>query len=221
MTQALVPQDARTVDLHGDPTVVALIDEDGQRQLYAALRPMCERLDLDWKTQHSRVKADPVLGDAIRSVVLSTTEGYPREMVCLPLDYVHGWLFKINPARVAPDVRERLIAYQRDCYRVLAAAFGATPAPDLAARVAALEARLTPQTRIVYALPSRSPDALADAIIADLAGSAAPRSPSEVYRALSYGGWEGLTSRLLKVRLARLAQRGLVRKVARALYTAL
>ena len=44
-------------------------------------------------------------------------------MLCLPLDYISGFLFGINADRVKPEVRDRLIQYQRECYRVLAEAF--------------------------------------------------------------------------------------------------
>ncbi len=46
-------------------------------------------------------------------------------MLCIPLDYLNGWLFGVNASRVKADVREKLIAYQRDCYRVLARHFTA------------------------------------------------------------------------------------------------
>lgn len=44
-------------------------------------------------------------------------------MLCLPLDSIRGWLFGTHAARVNPDVRERLIPYQHECYQVLAEAF--------------------------------------------------------------------------------------------------
>ena len=54
-------------------------------------------------------------------------------MVCLPLDYLNGWLFKINANRYKGDRRALIIKYQKECYRVLARHFlGAaaqTPAP--------------------------------------------------------------------------------------------
>jgi hypothetical protein len=64
------------------------------------------------------------------SVVVTTTEIEPErrrprtsEMVCLPLDYIAGFLFGVNADRVKPELRERVILYQRECYRVLADAF--------------------------------------------------------------------------------------------------
>lgn len=44
-------------------------------------------------------------------------------MLCLPLDYLNGWLFGINANRVKPEVKDALLRYQRDVYCVLADAF--------------------------------------------------------------------------------------------------
>ena len=40
-------------------------------------------------------------------------------MLCLPLMYVYGWLFTINPDRVKPEAREKVITYKKQCYEVL------------------------------------------------------------------------------------------------------
>jgi hypothetical protein len=44
-------------------------------------------------------------------------------MLCLPLEFINGWLFGINASRVKEEIRENLIRYQRECYKVLARAF--------------------------------------------------------------------------------------------------
>jgi hypothetical protein len=44
-------------------------------------------------------------------------------MLCLPLDYISGFLFGINPERTKPEIKDKLIRYQRECYKVLAEAF--------------------------------------------------------------------------------------------------
>jgi hypothetical protein len=43
---------------------------------------------------------------------------------------VNGWLFGINANRVKEELRDRLIQYQRECYRVLADAFVNRIVPD-------------------------------------------------------------------------------------------
>lgn len=40
-------------------------------------------------------------------------------MVCLPLHYLNGWLFGIDANRVKPELKEKLIRYQKECYEVL------------------------------------------------------------------------------------------------------
>jgi hypothetical protein len=44
-------------------------------------------------------------------------------MLCLPLDFISGFLFGISAQRVKPEIKDRLIRYQKECYKVLAEAF--------------------------------------------------------------------------------------------------
>ena len=45
--------------------------------------------------------------------------GGTQETVCLRLDMINGWLFGIDAERVKPEVRDRVLDYQRECHRVL------------------------------------------------------------------------------------------------------
>jgi hypothetical protein len=47
------------------------------------------------------------------------TAGGPQETTLLRLDLVNGWLFGIEPNMVRADRRERVLDYQRECYRAL------------------------------------------------------------------------------------------------------
>lgn len=98
------------------------------------MRPICDYLGVDWSAQYRRINRDPVLSvELAPCVVVMAPQGQPdqrREMQCLPLDRINGWLFGINAARVKEELRERLIQYQRECYRVLADAFVNRTMPD-------------------------------------------------------------------------------------------
>jgi hypothetical protein len=59
----------------------------------------------------------------LKGVFITNTPGGRQEMACLPLDYLNGWLFGINASRVKEEIRDKLIRYQEECYRVLAEAF--------------------------------------------------------------------------------------------------
>lgn len=40
-------------------------------------------------------------------------------MFCLPLEYVYGWIFTINPKNVSEGAKESVRKYRRECYDVL------------------------------------------------------------------------------------------------------
>lgn len=111
---------------------------------WVALKPICDALGLDWPTQRVTIKNDPVLSSTVGEFPTVAADGKPREMISLPLDFLNGWLFKINANRYKGERRALIIKYQKECYRVLARHFlgaatqTASPAPALAPGMAAL-----------------------------------------------------------------------------------
>lgn len=105
-----------TVDFHGNPLTVVTAS-DGQRLV--AMRPICEAIGLDWVSQHKRIGRDSVLAATMVIMTTVAADGKEREQVCLPLEYLNGWLFGISTSRVKPEIRQRLEDYQRECYQVL------------------------------------------------------------------------------------------------------
>lgn len=125
--KALQPVEQREVLFYGDE-IVAVRVADGS--VYIPVRPICELLGLNWSGQRQRIERDPVLSVEAMSVFVTHSDIDPHsrrprtsEMLCIPLDYLSGFLFGINAARVKDEIRERLIRYQRECYKVLAEAF--------------------------------------------------------------------------------------------------
>lgn len=85
---------------------------------HVAIKPIVDSFGIDWPTQLRKIKADAVLSKGMGLKPIPSERG-PQETVTLPLDLLQGWLFKLNPDKVKPEARERVIAYQRECYRVL------------------------------------------------------------------------------------------------------
>lgn len=131
MADALIP-----VPFHG--TTLHAVLRDGKP--YVSVRSICEALSVDFQSQRHRIKRHPVLEQGV--VVMTTpSPGGPQQTVLLPLDLLNGWLFGITAARVRDaDKRQRLVQYQRECFKVLARHFGAKPAPAEATQ----PSRLTP-----------------------------------------------------------------------------
>ena len=132
-TDALVPVEQKQVLFYED-TITAVRTSDNT--IFIPLRPLCERLGVAWAAQRRRINRDPVLSKMMQGVTVTVTPGGKQEMLCLPLDYLNGWMFGINAARVKEAVRDKLIRYQEQCYRVLHEAFQdgrLTADPDLEA----------------------------------------------------------------------------------------
>ncbi len=122
--KSLIPIEQREIDFYGDD-ILAVIIEGGA--VYVPVRPICDFLGVDWSAQRQRIMRDPVLSEEIEIVVVTTTKRGNPNVLALPLDMVHGWLFGINANRVKPEVKELLLRYQRECYRILANHFRQEP----------------------------------------------------------------------------------------------
>jgi len=103
------------VAFYGDQ--VDVIERDGE--LYVAMKPICERLGVDWEAQRQLIQRDPVLSATACMVQTVAKDGKNREMTCLPLSKLNGWLFKLDVSRYDGDQRELLIRYQSECYDAL------------------------------------------------------------------------------------------------------
>ncbi|MBX3058391.1 MAG: hypothetical protein KF770_18155 [Anaerolineae bacterium] len=126
--KALVPAEQREIDFYGDVISAVLVhNEEGREAIYVPMRPICEFLGVSWSGQLRRINRDLVLSQEVKRVNVTFTdsrhETMIREVICLPLDLLNGFLFGLNPLRAKEEVRDRLVLYQRECYRVLAEAF--------------------------------------------------------------------------------------------------
>ncbi len=117
--KALQPIEQKQVDFYEDE-ITALQMDDGK--VFVPIRPICDRLGINWNGQRQRIKRDTVLSEALTVCVTHTVQGN-RDMLCLPLDTLPGFLFGVNENRVKVELKEPLIIYKREVHRVLSEAF--------------------------------------------------------------------------------------------------
>jgi hypothetical protein len=86
---------------------------------YVAMKPLVEGMGLNWDNQLGLIKNDEVLKSTIAVTAIVAEDGKLREMTCLPEEYLQGWLFKIPASRYKGERKEKLLKYQRECYRAL------------------------------------------------------------------------------------------------------
>lgn len=104
-----------TVDFH-DQSIVAIL-HDGK--LHVALKPLVENIGLQWEAQYKRLQRNLVLKSTMSVMDMVAEDGKTREMLCLPLSMLNGWLFGVDVNRVREEIRPKLISYQRECFDVL------------------------------------------------------------------------------------------------------
>ncbi|HEX9413750.1 MAG TPA: phage antirepressor N-terminal domain-containing protein [Ktedonobacterales bacterium] len=113
--QAIVPVEQDTVTFY-DRQIIAVRLPDGR--IAAALRPMCEALQLDRAGQLRRIREDEAIADQLVSVRVDT-EGGAQLMEMLTAWAIPTWLTGIKLSRVAPEKRPAILAFKREAADVL------------------------------------------------------------------------------------------------------
>lgn len=86
---------------------------------YVAMKSVCDNIGLDWEAQRQRISRDEVLNSTACMIKAVATDGKMRELLCLPIHYLNGWLFGVDVNRVKENNREKLITYKKECYQAL------------------------------------------------------------------------------------------------------
>lgn len=113
---SITPVEQKSIEFYGE-TLIAVRDTQGR--IWLPIRRLCEAIGVNLQGQLDRVERDPVLREEVQSVSVTLTDGRAFEMSCLPLKYVRAWLFGINAGRVRPEVKDKLIHYQREVIEII------------------------------------------------------------------------------------------------------
>lgn len=97
---------------------VAIMAGNDPKQL-VSIKPICDVLGIDAKAQRNRIDRDEILSSTGVIMTSVAADGKEREMYCIPLRYVFGWLFSIDTNRVDEEARPSVIKYKMQCYDVL------------------------------------------------------------------------------------------------------
>ncbi len=106
--------DTRTIVRVNNVDIVATSDEQ-----MVAIKPICEALNIDYSRQLKKLKEDQDLSSVMGVTPITAADGKRYETCCLPVRYIFGWLFTINPQNVKPEAQDAVRAYRRMCYDAL------------------------------------------------------------------------------------------------------
>lgn len=101
------------VPFHGDNLYV--VNYNGQP--YVPMKPIVEGMGMDWASQFTKLKQR--FKSTIAEITMVAEDGKLRNMVCIALRKLSGWLHTISPNKVKPEIRDKVIRYQEECDDVL------------------------------------------------------------------------------------------------------
>ena len=113
----------KKIEFHGDKVLTFQDQETGK--IYVAVTMICSSLGMSGNqrdTQVKKIKSDETLKLGSKELAVKI-DGQVREQMFIELEFLTGWLFKINPARFAEELKEKLLDYQLHCKDILADAF--------------------------------------------------------------------------------------------------
>lgn len=82
---------------------------------FVPMKPVVEGMGLDWKTQYRKLQGGRFNTCMVMMTIQLPGHAQRREVSCLPLRKLAGWLTSIHASKVRPELREGVIAYQNEC----------------------------------------------------------------------------------------------------------
>ncbi len=104
-----------SIPVPGTSTPIMAVQHDGTE--WAAARHICDAIGIDWKSQHRKLTDRS--WSTVRILTTVSSDGKNREMAMVDRRTLTMWLATINESRVAPEVRDTLIAYQLEAANAL------------------------------------------------------------------------------------------------------
>ncbi|MFD0965317.1 phage antirepressor N-terminal domain-containing protein [Seminibacterium arietis] len=111
MTNQITTQ---TISFYGSDLITLKVED----VIYTAVRPIVEALGLSWGSQSIKLNKNKEKFNCF-DIETVGADGKIREMLCMPIKKLNGWLFSINSEKVRADLKEKVICYQEECFEAL------------------------------------------------------------------------------------------------------
>ncbi len=115
MTSIAINETHNTINVpfYGDNLYV--VNHNGEP--YVPMKPIVDGMGLAWQSQYEKLKQR--FKSTITEIVIVAADDKKRDMICLALRKLAGWLNTISPNKVKASIRDKVIQYQEECDDVL------------------------------------------------------------------------------------------------------
>lgn len=81
-----------------------------------SVNSICKNLGIDPNFQRKKIQEDESFESIFKEIEINNII---QKVLCIPINKIDGWLFSINPNKVKPEVKQKLIEYKKECFNVL------------------------------------------------------------------------------------------------------
>jgi hypothetical protein len=92
-------------------TTLYIVEHHGEP--FTPMRPIVEGMGLDWKSQHAKLTTNQDRWGVVE--ITTPSKGGPQKTLCMPVRKLPAFFANISVNKVAPELRERILAYQAEC----------------------------------------------------------------------------------------------------------
>jgi hypothetical protein len=107
--------DMTSIAFHND--TLFILEHEGEP--YTPMRPIVEGMGLAWKPQFQKLMDHKKRWGVTILVTQLPGDIQRRDVTCMPIRKLPGFLATVSPNKVRPEIRDRIIAYQDECDEVL------------------------------------------------------------------------------------------------------
>lgn len=97
---------------------IITISEDNTQ--HVPLKPICKAIGIDMVSQLCHTMEDEILNSELSLKKIKDENGDEHETSTLPLMYILGWLFTLNPESVLPTAAPDAWKHRMTCYNAFA-----------------------------------------------------------------------------------------------------
>ena len=109
----------KKIEFHGDQ--ILTFQDESNGKVYVAVTMLCDSLGMNKNqtdTQVKKIQDDETLKLGVKKLSVKI-DAQVREQLFIELEFLTGWLFKMNPARFDEKLKGKLLDYQLHCQEIL------------------------------------------------------------------------------------------------------